>query len=330
MSGLAKEKSLEFSIDYETPVPQYLITDPTRLKQILLNLGSNAIKFTHQGHVRIALEYQDDSRHLYFHVRDTGVGIPKSSFETIFDTFSQADSSTTRKYGGTGLGLSISKQLAVLLGGDIRVCSELGKGSCFTLHIDAGEICDNAKIPVFEYQLPPLERAAGEHVNSLSGTILVAEDTPALQLLVERQLKSLGFEVDIASNGVEADEKACAGRYDLILIDMHMPEMDGLSAGRTLIAKHCEVPLVAMTADASKETIRRCEQAGFRGFLGKPVTHEELFSELKRHVGDRSNVGGGAINRNFMDNDPGAVELVQAFIGALPGFVEQANAQHKR
>jgi signal transduction histidine kinase/ActR/RegA family two-component response regulator len=282
----ARNKQLSLACHVDAGVPSHLWGDPGRLRQAVLNLAGNAIKFTEQGSVTIALSCDpagDGAVLLRLRVTDTGVGIAPAEQARLFQPFSQADESTTRKYGGTGLGLAICRQLAELMGGGIGVESALGAGSTFwfTARMDrmtAAEIAA-ATAPVMPLEIPAAAR-------SLS--ILLAEDTPVNQVVAVRMLTKLGHRVDVVSNGAEAIAAVARAEYDVVLMDCLMPEVDGYEATTRIRAaeRTRRVPIVALTASATLEDRRQCLAAGMDDYLSKPVTMSEL-ARVVAHWGGR-------------------------------------------
>jgi len=272
---------LEFSVDPD--VPPVVHSDPLRLRQIILNLVGNALKFTDEGSVTVhagceALNAPEVL--LHFSVRDTGAGIPDEKLTSIFEAFSQADSSTTRRYGGTGLGLAICSRLVQLMGGSIWARSQVGQGSEFHFTVKAmiasGE-------PVVHPEAAPTAHTASLAALARLGKadfhVLIAEDNPANRLVARLMLEKFGIHIHEASDGLEALAAAQALRLDLILMDCRMPVMDGYEATRqirTLPPPACAVPIIALTASAFKEDRIRAEQAGMDDFLAKPFQDAEL------------------------------------------------------
>ena len=277
----ATGKGLELSGDLSSEIPTWLVADPTRLRQILFNLVGNAIKFTETGSVRIDVRHrglEDDEVELLFSVRDTGIGIPDSAQDKLFNRFSQADSSTTRRFGGTGLGLAISKQLAELMGGKIGVGSEPGRGSTFWFTI-------NARIGELPAELTGAEDSGPDPRPSDPLRILVAEDNRINQLLISMMLGKHGHAVDVVGNGLEVLEAVRNRPYDLILMDVQMPEMDGPTATRAIRALEGPVsgiPIVAVTANAMQGDRETYLEAGMDDYVSKPINSRALFASIAR------------------------------------------------
>lgn len=277
MKFKAEEKGIEFNYQISGLLPEILNGDPLRISQILMNLVNNAIKFTHKGKVELKVEMLDRSGQtirLLFRISDTGIGISDEGKLMLFKEFSQSESSISRKYGGTGLGLAISKNLASLMNGEIGVESELGKGSEFWFRIPLKE-----SMAMFDDE--------GEKVGQLPRNIriLLAEDNLINQKVARLTLKQLGYECDVALNGLEAIRKYEDNPYDLILMDMQMPEVDGIQATRMIREleqnQQMLVPayVVALTANAMVEDKHLCLSVGMNDFLTKPFTEGEL-----RHI----------------------------------------------
>ena len=276
------QKGLEFKINYNFPLPEIITSDVVRLKQIIINLCSNAMKFTETGYVYIYTDHDHLNNRLYFKVEDTGIGLSNDQCKKIFSAFSQADSSTTKKYGGTGLGLSISKQLAEKLGGELKVTSELGKGSTFSFFINPGfvsNICH--EIPKIEFQKNNSRLFEDTHVK---GLILLVEDTIDNQELISIYLNELGAEVIVANNGQEAVTLAASNDFDLILMDMQMPIMNGYDALCKLRENNYTKPIAMLTANAFKEERDRCSSAGCDDFLLKPINHTALATIVSKYL----------------------------------------------
>lgn len=320
---MAREKGLQFFVEFANPIPRRIIGDPTRIKQILLNLSSNAIKFTEKGHVRIMVRHSQEEQKLFLTVSDTGVGIPADKLEHLFKAFSQADSSTTRRFGGTGLGLYISQKLAMLLGGDIRVESTEGVGSKFVVSIATGDVSKEEciKAPNLPHEVATLSGRAYP-VPRLDGYVLLAEDTPDNQRLVSYYVARTGARVKLASNGQEAVEFASAEEFDLILMDMQMPVMSGIEAITILRASGNTTPIFALTANAMKEDRETYQIIGCSGYLSKPIEvgnfNEILATHLRPAVQEK-------IPRADVPDD-GYATLVKGFLSSLGDYVRQLRA----
>jgi signal transduction histidine kinase len=272
-----KHKNLDYKFTIDPKLPEFLQGDPLRLKQILINLVSNSIKFTKHGGVHItvqALDFSPDLR-IQFNVTDTGIGIPKEKITSLFQAFSQVDSSTTRKYGGTGLGLQISKSLVELMGGSIAVTSEPRKGSSFIFDVS---LTKGAK-PKVDHSKVITPNVAISDVH-----ILVAEDNKTNQFVISAMLKKLGYSFHIFDNGKEALESLNKHTYDLILMDCQMPELDGLKATSQIRKqdKWTKLPIIALTAGATDAEKTECIKVGMNDFLSKPITISVLESTLKK------------------------------------------------
>jgi CheY-like chemotaxis protein len=258
----------------EENVPERIITDSGRLRQILINLVGNAVKFTEQGEIRIHISLAPSPPFsLIFKVEDTGIGIARNKFDDLFHSFSQVDSSITRKYGGSGLGLTISDRLIRLMGGSIHVDSQPGKGSKFTFSIPtkpaAGKIISTTPIPLLAEKYP--------------FRILLAEDNPINQQLVLLILNKMGYNPDTAENGKEVLTQLQQQPYDIIFMDIQMPEMDGLEATRTIRSGNGHQPvIIAITANATCQDREECLAQGMNDYLSKPVNIGELIHTLEK------------------------------------------------
>ncbi|MDH5693814.1 MAG: ATP-binding protein, partial [Gammaproteobacteria bacterium] len=318
---IAGKKGLEIEVNYLTPVPSHIHTDPTRLKQILMNLCSNAIKFTEKGSIAIKVKYEEDRR-LNFDVVDTGIGIKRENLRKIFSKFSQADSATTRRYGGTGLGLTLSRELALMFGGNLTVESEYGKGSCFTLFVFVDQLPEDAKL-ISQFIRTKVNEEEHKQHKPLFGRVLIVEDTPDIQELVKFVLRKAGIKSDVAENGKEGVELALSRDYDLVLMDLQMPTMDGLQATRLLREKNYDKPIIALTANVTKQDQEQCLEAGFTDFTVKPIKKAHFFEILEKYMSNTKETK--PIYSQLLEDDPELIELVTKFVTGLPEFIEAIN-----
>ena len=321
----AKEKGLNFSVNYEFPLPEHIKTDRFRLRQILINLCNNAVKFTSSGSIAVNICCHPEANIMEFRVNDTGIGLSTDQKGIIFDAFSQADSSTTRQFGGTGLGLYLSKQLAAKLGGDITVESKPGIGSSFTLTIDTGPLVGVTLLSSHPILDQDTTKLPGAEKRSFSGTILLAEDNVDNQRLISLKVQQTGADISIAENGKIAVEKALAQPYDLILMDIQMPVMNGLDAIRELRKNGYTGTIVALTANAMQEDIDNCTEAGSDGFLTKPISWEKFFTVLQENLapGTRAEKKLQPIKSTLADENPAMMNVVNKFIDCLPDQLEE-------
>lgn len=326
MQVRAADKNINFAIDIVGDMPETIISDPTRIRQILVNLIGNAIKFTDTGEVRITMRYDSEKCAILYSITDTGVGIPNDQINKLFRPFTQADSSTSRKFGGTGLGLTISQHLARLLGGDITVSSTPGKGSTFTVKIRTGQPKIVNWIPVD--QLENSKQAWLKKNNDIESDdsraaligahILLAEDGKDNQRLISHILSKAGVMVTIAENGREVIDHITAHltcdisgksaddlintecEFDLILMDMQMPEMDGYEATALLRTRGFTRPIIALTAHAMSDSYKKCIDAGCDAYATKPINRKLFFDILTKYM---------AISRAGTPSSEGCIQL---------------------
>ncbi|MBB3209225.1 PAS domain S-box-containing protein [Rhodopirellula rubra] len=304
MSVRAAEKSLDFLTEYETPIPSTIKSDPLRIRQILINLVGNAIKFTDAGQVRLVTRYERSLAQLSFAVIDTGVGIDAENQKRLFQNFEQADNSIVRQYGGSGLGLSISKQLAEMLGGDIEMTSSPNQGSTFRLILTGIESMDARLVNLNDRdvsvrdaghrrtdapdRLPATSQTAEPFRSGLRA--LVVDDRRDIRFLTARFIEKLNGCVVEASSGREAvriltASPSAAEQFDVVLMDVQMPEMDGLTATKALRHANVTLPIIALTANAMDSDRDACLAAGYTDYLSKPVDSIKLTEVLKRYCG---------------------------------------------
>ena len=296
MRARAIAKNLSLQVEFAGPIPETIHTDPTRLRQILINLLGNAVKFTHAGGVRLVVRMMDPidtpNPHIGFEVIDTGVGMTPEQRTSIFKPFSQADTSMTRRFGGTGLGLTISRRLAQMLGGDIFCKSDPGKGSSFLVVVETGSLAGirilDATDEAIRGKVEQPSKVETAKIR-LSGRVLLAEDGPDNQRLIAFLLRQRGAMVEVAENGQVAVEKTLQARdagqpFDCILMDMQMPVLDGYAATRQLREAGCRLPIIALTAHAMRGDRERCLEAGCDDYLAKPIDRAELIQQMARYL----------------------------------------------
>lgn len=277
----ARESGIELRLHADTQLPDRVTSDPVRLRQILMNIVGNAIKFTEKGNVDIGVALQNDE--LIFRVADTGRGISPEQQLRLFQPFMQADESTTRKFGGTGLGLVLTRRLCELLGGEFFLeSSQLGAGSIFVAKIKVATSMASSLLETNQMQFSSdAEQLSSE--TPLSGTrILLVDDSPDNQALFRIILSRSGADVEVAEDGIQAVDMALHNHYDIVLMDVQMPRMDGHEATRTLRNRGYKAPIVALTAHAMREERDRCLQSGFTDFLSKPLNRETLLDLISR------------------------------------------------
>jgi len=350
MKVRAQQKGLRFVCTFHPGVPPLIRADPTRLNQVVSNLLSNAIKFTSEGEVELYVRCQSRVRRtrpmswpkrepsnracLHFTVRDTGIGVPREKLTTIFDAFSQADTSTTTKFGGTGLGLAICHRLVQLMGGDIWAESEFGQGSEF--HVTA-----TFEAPQPELALPRSGRKDDARWTQAKLSVpktkplyvLVAEDNPANRIVARASLEQAGFQVKQVENGLEAIEQLKAFPFDVVLMDCRMPVMDGYEATksiRQLEGTISQVPIIALTAGAFKEDRDRAQEAGMNDFIPKPYHSWELVAKCMQWINAASpnepdsSTNGASAEQVLAERDPElARELMESFLGTAPSVFEK-------
>ncbi len=275
------QKGLTLLFEIDPGSPEFVQADPTRLRQILMNLIGNAIKFTSEGFVKVS--YKADGEDLYFKVQDSGIGISSEQQQNLFQNFTQGDKSISRQFAGTGLGLALSQQLAKLLGGDVELLeSSVGKGSTFVARVSF------QKASVLKNEISQNSNVKVDPV--LNGKkILVVDDSVDSQYLMVHILKKYGCLVTSAFNGEEALKITDESHFDLILMDMQMPVMDGYAATRKLRLKNCLSPIIALTAHAMKEDRDLCLQAGCVQYVSKPTHTAELIETIRNTLIQRKN-----------------------------------------
>lgn len=346
-----REKGLVFKSIITPEVPRLLIGDPLRIKQILLNLAGNAVKFTESGEVKIIVAVKKAIRGSYeicFRVKDTGIGIPKNRVNKLFKSFSQANSSTSRKYGGTGLGLAISKKLVNMMGGAIGVRSDLGKGSEFWFTLDLSKSQNQQQIPT-KIEHPNLLALTREQKKDLN--ILLVDDDSINQQVTSIILKKAGYQVKIAGNGKEAIDMLRDEKFDTVLMDIQMPELDGLSATQMIRDKqvtilNSQIPIIAMTACAIRGDKEKCLAAGMNDYISKPIHIKELDSIINNQLRISSNSINEIQNISTLSKYPSIlyeeldqlrndmedkyIPLVNLFLDKLPEKIESIHKAVKQ
>jgi CheY-like chemotaxis protein len=294
----AEGKGVALTLALGTPIPDRIIADPTRLRQILMNLAGNAVKFTESGRVSLlaSVARHENGQRLIIDVEDTGPGMTPAQSKQLFQVFSQADESVARKFGGTGLGLTISRRLAALMGGDVTlVRTQPGIGSCFRLMLPLEAAAQAAMVDTLAAS--STVQASPAVPKKLNGRILLAEDGPDNQRLISFHLRMAGATVDIAENGRVAlemiDKSISEGtRYDLIVTDIQMPEMDGYTLARTIRQRGMSVPIIALTANAMAEDRERCMVAGCDDYASKPIDKSAMIATCARWIGRMTQTAG--------------------------------------
>jgi CheY-like chemotaxis protein len=294
----SQDKPVEIVCRIEEDVPAYIRGDPTRFRQVLLNLMGNAVKFTEAGEIKLSIdiaEKNDERVKLHVGVTDTGVGIADDKIDTIFEVFRQVDSSTTRKFGGTGLGLPICRQIARIMDGDVWAQSEPGNGSTFhfTAWLQKAEIRVEQQDEEKEMKGRIVTQSPDCHQANHSVRILLAEDNPVNQKLAKMLFSKAGYEIDVVNNGQEAIDKYTSApkAFDLIFMDVQMPKMDGMKATKAIRKTEGElrpathhIPIIAMTAHAMKGDREKCLEAGMDDYVPKPVKREIVFEMVDKWV----------------------------------------------
>jgi CheY-like chemotaxis protein len=326
MRPRAAEKGLGFEATFQGSIPRVIESDPSRLRQILINLIGNAMKFTESG--KIDLRIMDEGASgpnivLRVDVIDSGIGMTPAQLERLFQPFTQGDTSITRKFGGTGLGLAISAKLAKLLGGSVTAVSQLRLGSTFTLKIDGGPSAGVERLQgLTELTLPAgLERIPKTEIY-LRGRILLVEDGADNQRLLRMQLTGAGASVVSALDGQMAVDLALTEPFDLVLMDMQMPVMDGYAATIELRRRGLKMPIIALTACAMAEDRDKCLAAGCDAYLSKPVAEDTLLTAVNQYLGKPVPAVPGRI-RSSLAADPRMMQIIPQFVGRLPAKVRR-------
>lgn len=308
-----KEKGLSYQLQIQYPLPSVVQADPTRLKQILFNLTNNAVKFTKDGWVKIEISYAYEK--MIFSVEDSGIGLDQEEKSRLFTAFTQADTSTTRLFGGSGLGLYISKNLAHLMGGELTVESEKGVGSCFTLTVGGGENASSSYIQTAGMLTQLMDEYKSQQktqfIPKLTGKVLLAEDNPDNQLLIRRLITAAGVDVAIVDDGLQALERVDKETFDLVFLDMQMPNMGGEEAAKLMRKKGIEIPLVAFTANVMKHQVDQYIENGFNQVVEKPISHDQLYSVMQSFLPAQQDIGAVLIVEDNLVNQQIMQRLVK-------------------
>ena len=315
----AKEKGVRLEFDYHYPLPDLITNDPTRFKQVLFNLISNALRFTGEGTVTVSINCSFEEQRLHISVIDNGIGLTQQQIKLLFQPYVQDDASTSRQFGGTGLGLMISKRLVNLMGGDISVKSVPGEGATFEFDISTG-LLDDSKAVTDKSILSKLAIEESDHIPVLHGNVLLAEDIEDNQKLITLYLRQTGLNVDIAENGQVAVDMAFDNHYDLILMDMQMPVMDGLTATSTLRQSNHNTPIIALTANVLKNERTIYLDAGCNEILTKPIIIDDFYETIEKWLDQKGCDEEPAPNSTV---EPDGLESQESINSAFEALVNQ-------
>jgi PAS domain S-box-containing protein len=341
----ANEKQITLKVEFENAIPEIIWTDGQWLRQILVNLAGNAIKFTHEGGVTLRSRFEGNPEShegtLFLSVEDTGIGIPEDKRDSLFEPFMQVDTSTSRKYGGTGLGLAIVRSMVNLLGGKVTLRSEEGKGSIFTVAIPTGNLIGVRMIAHPEEAMGEIPTPSSMPQQSLEGIrLLLAEDGEDNQRLIKTILSKAGAEVDLAANGALALEQVHRNEYDVILMDMQMPVMDGYAATKRLRQEGYVKPILALTAHAMAEDKKKCLEIGCDDHLTKPINRIELLNRVAEYAARSRQLSFGGVTmqnepltgNNVVESeyagDPDLADILNDFVNGLPKKLQLMREAH--
>ena len=313
------EKNIGYQVIYKGAIPEEFPTDSVRFKQILLNLLNNAVKFTEKGEVCLEVECDQEKELLFLRVIDSGIGMTPEQQAKLFSAFSQADASVTRKYGGSGLGLAIVKQLVEMLGGELRIQSEFGKGSSFEVQLPTGSLEGTSMLKEPPRVAQVKVRPKDDAIQKFAGDILLVDDSAENRSLIQLYLRKVGLKPEVAENGQLAVEKVSEKTFDLILMDMQMPVLDGYSATKVLRGKGYDKPIVALTANAMVDDVRRCLEAGCDSHLAKPFMKDDFYGMLEDYLGtaEEVEVDTSPIISTLIAEEPDAAIIVLQYIDRL-------------
>lgn len=318
----AEEKEISFGIEPIYPLPRKITGDTLRLKQVLLNLATNAVKFTKKGGVKIVLSFDVSDQVLMFKVIDTGIGLTSDQQNRLFSAFSQVDPTVARNFGGTGLGLMVSKQIVTAMGGSIQVSSEPDQGSVFSIRlpVDQGAVA--------ELQMTPPEtrvRSASKgRIPALMGRVLIIEDTADTRNLVKYLLEKTGAHVSTAENGKIGLDQALQGEYDLVLLDRHLPILDGGEVARRLREANYTGSIIAFSAERGKKSSKWITEHGLSGSVPKPFSHADIYRVARKYLTTVSNVleSEAPLHSTLLEQSDEYQAIVNHFIESLPRRLE--------
>jgi PAS domain S-box-containing protein len=326
----AAEKSISFNVHYNWPLPRSITTDPLRLKQILINLIGNAIKFTSDGGVDVSVSWNQDRHQVAFEISDTGIGLTREEVENLFKPFYQANQSATRSFGGTGLGLSISRRLINALGGAINVSSEPNIGSTFSFEIQSYGERNNTHLQRATNDSPTAIDNFRHEIPRLEGRILFADDALDNRRLVEHLIRKTGARITMVENGQEATRVATEEAFDLILMDVQMPLVDGLTATRQIRSAGVKTPIVAVSAGAMTSDVEQALEAGCCMHLSKPFDRKAFYLLISKYLPSAANTKSDApILSSIEDEDIEMRELINEFVASLPSRLAEINSSSK-
>lgn len=313
-----KQKGLILEIKYEYPIPEYIMGDELRFKQVVLNLCSNAVKFTEFGRISINVGCDFSAQKLYVEVEDTGIGLKEEQLENVFEAFTQADSTVTRKYGGTGLGLALCKQFVEKMGGEIEAHSIYAAGSRFIIKINTGELSSVNKITNLAETNGVLTPESDNKlvIKKLAGKILLAEDNLENQRLFGLLLRQFGADLTIVENGQQAVEAIAKQVFDLVFMDMQMPVMGGVEATKKIRSSGYSGAIVSLTANAMKQDKEACINAGCNDYLTKPVSKKRLYDTVYKYLTVVDDVASNEDDQ--IENSEGMRKIKRKFLTSLP------------
>ncbi len=322
---LIQAKDLTFTVEYNFPFPDTITGDPTRLRQVLLNLLNNSVKFTRDGEITLAVSCDPNTEILHFSIKDTGIGMDQQDLQKLFQPFTQADASTSRRYGGTGLGLSIARELVQLMGGDLLVDCAIGVGCHFNFDIKTGNLDTvtwTENLAEQHHSAALITKAAPAPL--LSGNVLVADDGPDNRELISLYIRNTGAQVVTVNDGLEAVNTVSQETFDLILLDIQMPVMNGIEAVKKLHDNGCTQPIYALTANVSSDDLPTYLAAGFDGCHAKPIDRSSFYQLLEQYLSPRSKHEGSKPDAQQVQASKPQVdisEIINDFLKRVPSDV---------